>query len=65
MYDMCYTNDISSRYHVAQSGVASESQLPTNSIFNSPSTRENASDRAKNRQMGLQKLLANFYAFKC
>ena len=62
---MCYTNDILRRYRVAQSGGASASQLPTNSIFKSPSTRENAGDRRENHHMGLKKLLDDFYAFKC
>jgi len=62
---MCYTNDILRRYRVAQSGVASASQLPTNSFSQSPSTRDNAGDRGKNRQMDLKKLLSDLYVFKC
>ena len=65
MYDVCYMIDILRRYRVAQSGGASASQLPTNSIFKSPSTRENASDRRENHHMGLKKLLADFCVFKC
>jgi len=52
------------RYHVTKCGVLRASQLHTNTIFNSPSMRENTGDRRENRHMGLKNSLADFFAFK-